>query len=324
MLKTVILVPQGEILPDGVISAYFFLSQANVYLQSVNQTPVFDLEIAGLETTHWVYHGQFGIKATPIEDISPQIDLIIVPGFINEEIPLDANRPLIDWLRDQYQHHNTELASMCTGAFLLAASGALDGKKCTTHWAFAEAFSRLFPHVLLEVDTIITDEEGTYSSGGAFSSLNLLLYLVEKFADKETAVWLSKVFQVDLQRNSQRPFMILNQLYSHEDLAIKRLQEYVEEHYGEELSISGLADQFAFSPRTLVRRFKQATGISPLAYLQQVRMEAAKQLLELQEDPVEEIIIQCGYRDGATFRKIFKRHTGMTPTAYRLSYKSSI
>ena len=209
---------------------------------------------------------------------------------------------------------------MCTGDFLLAATGALNGKKCTTHWAFSKSFSKRFPAAKLETGKIITDDAGTYTSAGAFSSLNLLLYLVEKFADNATAIWLSKVFQVDLNRNSQYPFMILNQLYNHDDTAIKKLQAYIELHYAEQLIVSELAKKFTFSQRTLVRRFKNTTGITPIEYIQQVRIEAAKRMLEKGTHNINEVISKCGYNDAATFRKIFKRLTGLPPSAYRNKY----
>lgn len=321
MIKTVIVVPKGEVLPDAIVSAYFFLSQANQFRASLNKPPAFELTIASQTKTNWLYHGHFGIKATLFKALSTDIDLVIVPGFLTEmALPLQENARLIKWLSDQYKNQQTELASMCTGAFLLAAAGALDGKRCTTHWAFAQSFAKRFPQALLETNKIITDDRGTYTSAGAFSSLNLLLYLVEKFADKETAIWLAKVFQVDLNRNSQHPFMILNQLYNHEDDAIKKLQRYVEQHYSEEILVAELAKKFAFSPRTLVRRFKNTTGITPLEYIQQVRIEAAKRMLEQQSGNINEIIYKCGYKDGATFRKIFKRLTGLSPSAYKTKY----
>lgn len=321
MIKTVIVIPKGEVLPDGIVSAYFFLSQANQYSVSLNKTPAFDLTIASQTKTNWLYHGLFGIKATPIKELSTDIDLIIVPGFIAEmELPLRENKLLIEWLKNQYKNHQTELASMCTGAFLLAATGALNGKRCTTHWAYANSFAQQFPKTLLETDKIVTDEGGVYTSAGAFSSLNLLLYLVEKFADKETAIWLAKVFQVDLNRSSQYPFMILNQLYNHEDDSLKKLQKYVEQNYDKEILVGDLAKKFAFSPRTLVRKFKKNTGITPLEYIQQVRIEAAKRMLEKNTNSVSEIIFKCGYNDGATFRKVFKRLTGMAPLEYKAKY----
>ncbi len=321
MIKTVIIIPKGEVLPDGIMSAYFFLSQANRYQLSINKPPVFDLELASQTSVNWLYNGLFGFKATLIKDLSSDIDLIIVPGFIGDmEQPLKENSRLIQWLKNQHEDQQTELASMCTGAFLLAAAGTLNGKKCTTHWAFSSDFSIRFPQALLENEKIVTDEDGIYTSAGAFSSLNLLLYLVEKFVDRETAIWLSKSFQVDLNRNSQRPFMILNQLYHHDDIAIKKLQEYMEQHYDEEIFMAVLAKKFAFSPRTLIRRFKNATGITPIEYLQQVRIEAAKRMLEKKSDTINEIIFQCGYKDGATFRMIFKRLTGMTPSEYKYKY----
>ena len=321
MIKTVIVIPKGSVLPDAIVSAYFFLSQANMYRESIHKPPVFDLTIASKTKLNWLYQGIFGIKATPIKALSTDIDLIIIPGFTEDmEQPLKENQWLIRWLKDQYENHGSELASMCTGAFLIAATDNLNNKKCTTHWAFAKDFSQRFPKAKLEPEKIVTDHEGIYTSAGAFSSLNLLLYIIEKFADKETAIWLSNVFQVDINRNSQQPFMILNQLYNHEDAAIKEAQQYMEQHFDKEIFISDLAREFAFSPRSFIRRFKNATGITPSEYLQQVRVEAAKRMLETHTDTIKEIIYKCGYKDGATFRSIFKRLTGFTPSAYKNKY----
>ncbi len=320
-MKTGIVLPKGDILPDGIMSAFFFLSQANSFQRMQGKPDIFDLTIIGDYKTNWIYGGHFGVRAIPYAQLNEKLNLIIVPGFIDEKIPLEENSPLIHWLENQYVENHTELASMCTGAFLIAATGLLDGKKCTTHWAFKDAFIRAFPDVRLETDRIITDEDGIYTSAGAFSSLSLLLYLIEKYCDKATAIWLSKVFQVDIHRHSQRPFMILNQLFDHGDEQIKNLQVHIEQHYSEELQLDDLSKKFAFSRRTMVRRFKAATGITPIVYIQQVRVEAAKRELENSIKRIDEIIYSCGYNDGATFRKIFKKNTGLTPGAYRAKYQ---
>ncbi|MEZ4688435.1 MAG: DJ-1/PfpI family protein, partial [Bacteroidia bacterium] len=167
MKKTVIIVPKGEVLPDGVISAYFFLSQANQYLAGQGKAPAFELTLASHTKTSWLYEGHFGIRATPIQELPASIDLIIVPGFIGEMAgPMEENSALILWMKKQHEEQQTELASMCTGAFLLAATGALNGKRCTTHWAFASAFSQNFPEARLRPERIVTDEGGTYTSAG--------------------------------------------------------------------------------------------------------------------------------------------------------------
>lgn len=315
------MVPKGEVLPDAIVSAYFFLSQANRYCIAAGKEPVFDLTIASFAQNNWLCDGHFNIKASPIAELPTPIDLVIVPGFVTEmELPLRENARLIGWLKKQHEDYGTELASMCTGAFLLAAAGALRQKRCTTHWAFAKSFLAHFPEANLETDKIVTDEGGTYTSAGAFSSLNLLLYLVEKFTDKETAIWLAKVFQVDMNRDSQSPFTILNQLYHHDDSTIRELQQYVEQHFAEVLYVGTLARQFSLSQRTLIRRFKNATGITPIEYIQRVRIEAAKRMLEKNAHNINEVIFKCGYQDGATFRKVFRRLTGLSPSQYKQKY----
>ncbi|HMR43798.1 MAG TPA: helix-turn-helix domain-containing protein, partial [Saprospiraceae bacterium] len=231
------------------------------------------------------------------------------------------NQPLIAWLKKQHLEYGTELASLCSGAFFIAATGLADGKKMTTHWMYAGAFKALFPKVKLLSDRIVTDDGGIYASGGAYSSLNLILYLLEKFCDKTTALWASKVFQIDLHRNSQKPFVIFNNQKSHVDEQIKKVQDYIEQNFDHSLTVNELAAQFAFSRRNFLRRFKEATGNTPIEYLQRMRIEAAKRLLENSPKNVEEVVAATGYSDSKTFRLLFKKHTGFSPLAYRVKYR---
>lgn len=316
-----ILVPKGDVLPNAIIGAYFLLTQANLYQLQNGGLPKFDVKIVGYKKQSLLYDGSFSVKTENFRKTEKIFDLLIVPGFTCEmETPIQENASMITWMKRQHQEHGTELASMCTGAFLIAATGLMVGKKCTSHWAFEAAFRQTFPKVNFLPEYIITDDNGIYTSGGAYSSLNLILYLIEKFCSKETAIWISKVFQLDIDRQSQKPFVIFNRQKAHADEAIGQAQTYIEQHFAEALTVTGLASRFAFSRRNFIRRFKEAVGNTPIEYIQRVRMEAAKRLLETSTKSVEEVIYQTGYSDGKSFRTLFKKFTGCLPSEYRNRY----
>ena len=231
MKKTAILVPKGEVMPSAIVGAYFLLTQANLFLRQNGKPAVFDVQLVGFRKESSLYDGSFAAKTENFKKTKKVFDLLIVPGFTSEmETPIQENLELIAWIKKQHTEHETDLASMCTGAFLVAATGLLDGKKCTSHWAFEPSFRRLFPTVNFLSEHIVTDDNGFYASGGAYSSLNLILYLIEKFCGKEAAVWTSKVFQIDIGRTSQKPFVIFNMQKSHMDKPIARAQAFIEKN----------------------------------------------------------------------------------------------
>jgi transcriptional regulator GlxA family with amidase domain len=229
------------------------------------------------------------------------------------------NRDFIPWIKEQY-NNGAEVASLCLGAFLLASTGLLKGKRCSTHWLAANEFRNTFPDVNLVEDKIITDEQGIYSSGGAYSSLNLILYLVEKFAGRQAAVFCSKAFQIDIQRDSQSPFMIFKGQKEHEDESIKKAQEYIESNFQDKITVDQLASMLALSRRNLERRFKKATANTVIEYVQRVKIEAAKISLESSRENINEVMYKIGYSDPKAFRVTFKKITGLSPIQYRNKY----
>jgi len=203
---------------------------------------------------------------------------------------------------------------------MLASTGILSGKTCSTHWALAENFRTLFPDVHLQTDQLITDENGIYTNGGAYSFLNLLMYLVEKFYDRETAIHCAKYFQIDLDRNLQAEFSIFNGHKKHNDEAILLAQKYLEENYRDKISVEKLATELNIGRRNFDRRFIKATGFTPLDYLQRVKIEAAKKLFETTRNTVNEIMYEVGYKDAKAFRDVFNRITGLSPLEYKSKY----
>ena len=188
----------------------------------------------------------------------------------------------------------------------------------------AHAFRSMFPEVNLVEDRIITDEQGIYSSGGAFSYLNLILYLIEKFAGREVAIFCSKAFQIDIQRNSQSPFIIFKGQKEHEDDLIRQAQEYIEKNVQDRISVDQLATMFALGRRSLERRFKKATSNTLVEYMQRVKIEAAKMSLETSRENVNEVMYNVGYTDPKAFRVTFKRITGLSPVQYRSKYNREL
>lgn len=248
-------------------------------------------------------------------------DLIIVPAMFSNKIEevIKKEARIIEWLKQQYKGH-TELASICVGSFLLAATGLLDGKKATTNWMFADLFRKKYPSVTLEDDKIIVDQGTIYTCGGAFSFTTFMIYLIEKFCGHEVAITASKILMINMHQQPQTSFSIFQFQTNHADEAIARVQQYMEKNYNKTITMTQMAGISHMSPRNLIRRFEHATSNTPLEYLQRFRIENAKKLLESRNDGIEQIAMKCGYEDMSFFRKVFKRHVGMTPREYKDKY----
>ncbi len=244
-------------------------------------------------------------------------DLIVIAGGANIEKTVSRNREAVDWLKAQYEK-GCGLASICSGAFLLAETGLLDGKTATTHWGFTRLFNKMYPKVHLKPKRLITDEGDLFCSGGVYSGVDLSIYLVEKFCGHETAVQCSKAVVYDYVRESQAPFAAGLFTKNHKDEKVLAVQEYIESRYnGGSLDYDRLAEKYGLSRRTLIRRFKAATGDTPLHYLQRLRVEIAKTLLETRLHSFDEIAYQVGYEDTGFFRKVFVQQTGLRPKEYQ-------
>ena len=230
----------------------------------------------------------------------------------------DLGRPPVFTVQLVALHHEVrmkkDLFKVCPDA------GLLDGRRCTTHWELAGEFRRLFPAVHLETDKIITAENDIYTSGGAYSWLNLILYLVEKYAGREVAVLCAKGFQIDIQRTSQSPFIIFSGQKDHEDHAVRAAQEFIESNIDTRIAVDQLASRFALGRKTLERRFKKATGNTVMEYVQRLKMEVVKKSLETSRLGINEAMDKVGYSDPKSFRIIFKKVTGLSPTQYRNRY----
>lgn len=321
MKHLTILVPDGEGNNlSSIVGAYKIFSRANACWKAAGKKPLFHIELAGISKKVDYYDGLFTVNPHTNISTIKKTNLVIIPSLNHTyQKALKQNQLLVDWIETQYKQ-GAEIASICTGAFLLAAAGLLDGKKCSTHWSAANHFRTMFPKVDLQTDKLITDESGIYTNGGAYSFLNLVVYLVEKYYDRETAIFCSKVFQIEMDRNSQSGFIIFKGQKMHGDEMVQQAQAYIEERMDEKISIEHLSSRFAVGRRNFDRRFIKATGNTPVEYSQRVKMEFAKKALETSRKTINEVMYEVGYSDVKAFREVFRKITGMSPLEYRARY----
>jgi transcriptional regulator GlxA family with amidase domain len=318
-----ILVPGSSIL-NSFEGPRLVFTEVNNMLIRMGRGPMFKVQLVGLTSEVRICNGIYTVYPDMLINDVTKTDLILIPAFEGDmKKNMEDNKAFIPWIIKQYKS-GAEVASLCVGAFLLASTGLIDGKKCATHWGAANDFRKMFPDVNLVEDKIITDENGIYSSGGAFSYLNLILYLIEKYAGKEVAILCSKSFQIDYQRHSQSPFAIFRGQKEHEDEAIKKAQEFIENNVSEKISVDQLASMFALGRRNLERRFKKATSNTVVEYVQRVKIEAAKMNLESLRENVNEIMYNVGYTDPKAFRTTFKNITGLSPVQYRAKFNRAV
>lgn len=317
-----VLVPVGVHI--GILDGtYDLFTEANDFLVSQGQQPCFQLHLVGISKKITSKNGLFAVQPNLHLAEVKQTDLIIIPPCFQTDLQttITQNKGLLPWIQVQ-SNQGSEVASLCIGAFLLAATGLLDQRKCATNWMVAEDFKQMFPKVVLETDKVIVDECGFYSSGGGYSYMTLILYLIEKYTGREVAVHCSKVFQIDISHKSQSTFIIFNGQKMHHDETVKSVQQHIETHFQEKITVDELAQLFCVGRRSLELRFKKATSNTIVEYLQRVKIEAAKRSFELSTKSVNEVMFDTGYTDPKAFRTIFKRMTGVSPIAYSNKYGS--
>lgn len=314
-----ILVPY-EAVPSTIFDPRSIFMAVNQFLISVGKEPAFDVHLLGLTEEVTLCNGIISVKTDRTVSNLEKTDLIIIPALSGDmQSAIDLNTAFIPWIVNQY-NKGAEVASFCLGAFLLASTGLLDGKSCSTHWFSADDFRSMFPKVSITEGSIITEIEGLYSSGGASSYLNLMLHIIEKYAGREMSIMAAKYFAIEIDRQSQSIFVMFNGQKKHEDEPIKQAQEFIEKHFANKLSVDILADKFAIGKRHFERRFKKATNNSPAVYIQRVKVEAAKKQLENTSKNINEVMYDVGYSDVKAFRTAFKKSTGMSPMDYKQKY----
>src|ERR1700761_2308091 len=264
-----------------------------------------------------------GYRSQSIEQTSPK-KLILVPAFntSDHKQAIVDNYPFLPWITQQYQA-GAEVATFCTGAFLLGATGLLNGRFATTHVDACGGFASAFPAVKLKADKTVTEDGRLYTSGGATSTFHLLLHIIQRYCGSDMAVRTAKFFAIDMDRDNQSYFSTFQPVRSHSDELVASAQQKIESNYCEAGTIEEIIKDIPASRRNIVRRFKQVTGITPIEYLQQTRIEAAKKLLEQTDQQMTEVIYNSGYSDPKAFRKIFRKSVGMTPSEYREKFQAN-
>ena len=314
-----ILIPNEAVL-CSIVDARTMFTGANEFLEAADKDAVFQVQLIGLTKEMKFNNGLFTINADALIHEIEKTDLVIIPAIGGDiEKTLQMNAEFIPWIVRQYRN-GAEVASLCIGAFLLASTGLLNGKECSSHWQTASEFRKMFPEVKLVDGRIVTEQDGLYSSGGATSYWNLLLYLVEKYAGRQVAITASKIYALEIDRKSQSPFIMFRGQKKHEDEPIRQAQEFIESNISEKISVEELALKYAIGRRHFERRFKKATNNTPAEYIQRVRVEAAKKKFEDTRKNVNEVMYDVGYTDTKAFRTIFKKIAGISPIEYRNKY----
>ena len=319
MKKVSILVPESSVM-QAIADPQYLFSAVNQFLVVSGKQPLFQVRLVGAKKEIKLNNGIFSVHTDQLLKDIEKTDLVFIPALFGDmKTAVAKNQNLVPWIREQYAK-GAEVASLCVGAFLLASTGLLNGKKCSTHWGFQNEFREMYPEVEVVEGSVITEEHRIYSSGGANSYWNLLLHLVEKYTDRHTAILASKYFAIDIDRESQTAFAMFKGQKNHADTAIKEAQEFIEKNIAERISIDELAGKVAIGRRSFERRFKQATNNTVLEYIQRIKVEAAKHNFETSRKNINEVMFDVGYTDSKAFRTTFKKVTGLTPIEYRNKY----
>jgi transcriptional regulator GlxA family with amidase domain len=248
-------------------------------------------------------------------------DLVLVPGMMGRPDQLLEQQVLVEWLRQQ-SRRGAIVASACSGAFLLAETGLLDGCPATTHWQLAERFRQRYPNIDLQVDRLLIDGGNYLCAGGTSAHQDLALYLVERFASARLAKACAQMMLLDYSRREQAPFVHFRGRKNHGDTPVLTVQQWLDKNYRGRVVIKELATIARLNERTFLRRFRKATGEAPLEYLQRLRIEQAKRLLTGGEETLEQVTRAVGYADVSSFRRLFKQIVGISPTVYRQRFSS--
>lgn len=319
MKRVSILVPESSVL-QAIADPQYLFSAVNQFMAISGKEPLFDVQLVGRKKEVKLNDGLYSVNTSQLLKDVKQTDLVVIPALFGDmKSAISKNQKLLPWISEQY-NNGAEVASLCVGAFLLASTGLLNGKKCSTHWGFQNEFREMFPKVEVIDGSIVTEEHRIYSSGGANSYWNLLLYLVEKYTDRQTAILASKYFAIDIDRESQSAFAMFQGQKNHNDEAIKEAQEFIDKNVQEKIAIDELADLVSLGRRSFERRFKVATNNSVLEYINRVKIESAKRSFETSRKNINEVMYDVGYTDTKAFRTVFKKITGLTPIEYRNKY----
>lgn len=319
-MKHISILPLYDATLTSIDSSHQILTRVNDFLKYQGKPPFYNVEIVGLERKTELSGGLYNIHVNNIISEIKKTDVIILPLLCGDfSKAISKNKKYSEWIIAQYRD-NAEIVCLCVGSFFLASTGLLKDRKCAVHWAAKNEFKAMFPDVKIIDNTIITDEKGIYTCGGGYSYLNLLLYVIEKHLGREISILASKMFEIDIERKSQNPFMIFVGQKKHGDEIVLKAQEHIENNPTASFTVDEVCDKFSVGRRTFERRFKKCTSNSIVEYIQRVKVEFAKKQLEAGRKTVNEITYETGYNDVDAFRKVFKKFTDLSPIDYRKKY----
>ncbi len=319
-MKHISIIPLYDATLTSIDSSLQILTRVNDFMKYQGKPPFYNVEIVGLEKEIKLNDGLYNIHVDKTINQIKKTDVIILP-LLCGDFPkaISKNKKYKDWVIAQY-HNNAEIVCLCVGSFFLASTGLLKDRKCAVHWAARNEFKIMFPDVKIIDDTIITDERGIYTCGGGFSYLNLLLHIIEKHVGREISILASKMFEIDIERKSQNPYMIFVGQKRHGDEIVLKAQELIENNPTATFIVDEVCDKLGVGRRTFERRFKKCTSNTVAEYIQRVKVEFAKKHLEVGRKTVNEIIYETGYNDIDSFRKVFKKFTDLSPVDYRKKF----
>jgi transcriptional regulator GlxA family with amidase domain len=324
-MKHISIIIYEDVLPTAVANTTALLNSANEAAIKKGEAIPFRIELIGtrLKSTALNMPLQFYCSKTISDEFDT--DIVIIPPMGTDLTDINSllsqNKKLLSWIKERY-NRKAEIISLCTGAYFLAECGLLDGMPATSHWGAIEDLQQRYPLINFKADHVVTHSKAIITGGGGFSSLNALLYFIEKNCGKEISVALSKFYALDYGRTSQSIFTVFSGRRQHNDDEIHQAQSYIEKKFESDISVEQIARQVNMSKRNFIRRFKSATSLSPIEFIQRIKVEAAKKAFEAGETNIAAITYRVGYNDLKTFRTVFKRITGSTPVEYRNQYKT--
>ncbi len=286
-------------------------------LSGDNRTPLFETQILTIDGQPVETSGGFVVQPhRSIKRVTQSDYVIICPFWLGKAKMSGHLGTLSRWLKILMDQGAT-IASVCTGSFILAEMGLLDGRRATTNWQFVRSFKKLYPNVSLEPENMLVQDGNIVTTGAVTAVYSLIIHIVRKLGSPGLASVISKVLLVDTNRPYQTPYTIFSPNKGHGDSQVLRAQQFIEKKYAEIGCIEEIAGEVGISPRHFIRRFKNATGDPPLKYLQRVRIDKARELLETTRDNVDQITWAVGYQDISSFGRLFKQYTRLSPSTYR-------
>lgn len=266
-----------------------------------------------------------GLVLDGVETEPPALDVLLVPGvMVDDPQTLCSMAHQFDREVEFLQRSRAagvRVAASCTGTFLLAKSGLLDGRRATTSWWLGAAFRRMFPRVQLDIDQMVVEDAGVITTGAATAVLNLVIRLIGEAAGADLAQQVGRMLAIDSERQSQAPFVSLAMMERPRTSLAEKAERFLRKSVDSDISVTALAEHCGTSERSLLRHFKAHYGMTPLEHIQRLRVERAKALLETTHLSFDEVVERCGYTDVSSFRKLFKRATALTPADYRERFR---